>query len=123
EVRLSRTKTAPEDGGVEMSEVMRRRRAELGMSQSELAAAVGIDPRQIRRYESGERQPVLSVAVAIANALDISLGELAGIPSHRVSLSGEWYACWQSFRKGVEDIRVQKVRFRQHGEFIQVEAL
>ncbi|REF36876.1 helix-turn-helix transcriptional regulator [Thermasporomyces composti] len=106
-----------------MSEVMRRRRAELGMSQSELAAAVGVDPRQIRRYESGEQQPVLSVAVAIANALDISLGELAGIPSHRVSLSGEWYACWQSFRNGVEDLRVQKVRFRQHGEFIQVEAL
>ncbi|WP_433078715.1 helix-turn-helix transcriptional regulator [Dactylosporangium sp. CA-052675] len=38
------------------------------MSQADLAAAAGVDKRQIRRYEAGEQQPVLSVAVAIANA-------------------------------------------------------
>jgi transcriptional regulator with XRE-family HTH domain len=62
---------------MEMSEVMRRRRTELGMSQAELGAAAGVDPRQIRRYESGQSQPVLSVAVAIANALGLSVEELA----------------------------------------------
>jgi transcriptional regulator with XRE-family HTH domain len=42
-----------------MSEVIRGRRAELGMSQAQLAAAAGVDTRQIRRYESGEQQPML----------------------------------------------------------------
>lgn len=93
------------------------------MSQADLAAAAGVDTRQIRRYEAGQQQPVPSAAVNIANALDISLGELAGMPSQRVSLSGEWFAGWQSFKDGIEDIRVQTVRMRQHGEFIQIEAL
>jgi transcriptional regulator with XRE-family HTH domain len=109
-------------GSMEMSEVIRRRRAELGMSQADLAAAAGVATRQIRRYEAGEQQPVLSVAVAIANALGISVSELAGMPSHRVSLSGDWWACWQSYRSGVEDIRAQPVRLQQHGELIQIEA-
>jgi len=109
-------------GSMEMSEVIRRRRAELGMSQADLAAAAGVATRQIRRYEAGQQQPVLSVAVAIANALGISVSELAGMPSHRVSLSGDWWACWQSYRSGVEDIRAQPVRLQQHGELIQIEA-
>lgn len=62
---------------MEMSEVIRRRRAELGMSQADLGAAAGVDARQIRRYEAGQSQPALSVAVAIADALGISLDELA----------------------------------------------
>ena len=62
---------------MEMSEVIRRRRTELGMSQADLGAAAGVDARQIRRYESGQSQPVLSVAVAIADALGISINELA----------------------------------------------
>src|SRR6266511_192883 len=60
---------------MEMSEVIRRRRDELGMSQAELGAAAGVDARQIRRYEAGESQPVLSVAAAIADALRISINE------------------------------------------------
>ncbi len=62
---------------MEMSDVIRRRRAELGMSQADLGTAAGVDARQIRRYEAGQSQPVLSVAVAIAEALGISLEELA----------------------------------------------
>ncbi len=58
-----------------MSEVIRRRRTELG--QADLGAAAGVDARQIRRYEAGQSQPVLSVAVAIADALGISINELA----------------------------------------------
>src|SRR6266536_2662288 len=62
---------------MEMPEVIRRRRTELGMSQADLGAAAGVDARQIRRYEAGQSQPVLSVAVAIADALGISISELA----------------------------------------------
>jgi transcriptional regulator with XRE-family HTH domain len=81
-----------------------------------------VDTRQIRRYEAGQQQPVLSVAVAIANALGISVSELAGTPSHRVSLTGDWWTCWQTSRGGVEDIRTQPVHLDQHGELVQIEA-
>jgi transcriptional regulator with XRE-family HTH domain len=108
---------------VEMAEVLRRRRTELGMSQAELASVVGVDKRQIRRYEAGEQQPVLSVAVAIADALKISVGELAGIPSHQVNLTGDWWASWQTFKDQEEIITLQEVRFRQQGELINVETI
>jgi transcriptional regulator with XRE-family HTH domain len=106
---------------MEMAEVLRTRRAELGMSQAELAAAAGVDKRQIRRYEAGEQQPVLSVAVAIANALKISVGELAGMPSHRVNLTGDWWASWQTSKDGEEVITAQEVQFRQQTELISVQ--
>lgn len=104
-----------------MAQVLRRRRIELGMSQADLAEAAGVDKRQIRRYEAGEQQPVLSVAVAIANALDISVGELAGIPNHGVNLSGDWWASWQTSKDEEEVITLQQVRFRQQGDLINVE--
>jgi transcriptional regulator with XRE-family HTH domain len=104
-----------------MAEVLRRRRNELGLSQADLAALAGVDKRQIRRYEAGEQQPVLSVAVAIADALKITVGELAGIPSHRVNLTGEWWASWQTFKDGEEVITLQEVRFAQQGELIDVQ--
>src|SRR3954454_14940981 len=101
-----------------MGEVLRRRRAELGMSQADLADAAGVDKRQVRRYEAGEQQPVLSVAVALADALKISVGELAGIPSHRINLTGDWWASWQTSKDGQEVITLQEFRFRQQGELI-----
>ena len=110
-------------GDVEMAEVLRQRRMELGMSQADLADAAGVDKRQIRRYETGEQQPVLSVAVAIADALKISVGELAGIPSHRINLTGDWWASWQTFKDGQEVVTLQEVRFRQQGEHISVETV
>jgi hypothetical protein len=63
------------------------------------------------------------VAVNIADVLGISLDELAGTFEHRVDISGDWMACWQSQREGIEDIRIQPVRLRQRGELIQAEAL
>src|SRR5436305_10123775 len=99
-----------------MAEVLRRRRAELGISQAELAAAAGVDRRQIRRYEAGEQQPSLAVAVAIARALEISVGELAGEPAHRVDLTGEWWAGWQVDREGAPSVGAQQVSIRQRGE-------
>src|SRR3982751_6262677 len=101
---LAGTNSSPDDAGMEMAEGLRQRRAELGLSQAALAAAAGVDKRQIRRYEAGEQQPVLSVAVAIAEALKISVGDLAGVPSHEVNLSGEWWASWQTSKDGEEII-------------------
>src|SRR6266542_989262 len=87
-----------------VAEVIRSRRAALGLTQAQLAEAAGVDKRQIRRYEANETHPTLPVAMAIARVLGISLDELAGeTPTHRVDLSGYWWECWQKF-KYVEDI-------------------
>lgn len=103
-----------------MADVMRTRRAKLRMSQGELAEAVGIGTRQIRRYEAREQQPLLSVAVAIANALKISLAELAGTSADGLDLTGDWFAAWQTTRDGDERIAVQAVRMSQRGDEIEV---
>jgi len=103
-----------------MSEVIRERRTAIGMSQRDLAKAAGVDVRQIRRYEAGEQQPLLSVAIAIADALGISVAELAGQPSHRIKLGGTWWASWQTSRTGTEKIASQQVEIKQEGDRMQV---
>src|SRR4051794_4927557 len=108
-------------GGVEISEVIRRRRTELGMSQAQLAAAVGVDARQIRRYESGEQQPLLSVAVAIADALNISIAQLAGKIGHELDLSGDWWAAWQTWKNGAPRIDTHPLLIVQRGELLQLD--
>ena len=108
---------------MDLGEVIRQRRSELGMSQAELARAANIDARQIRRYEAGEQQPLFGVAVAIAAALRITIADLAGMPAHRVKLSGEWWASWQTFRDGVEKIATQKVEMQQEGELIRISTI
>lgn len=105
-----------------MSEVIRRRRADLGLSQGALARAAGVDTRQIRRYEAGEQQPLLSVAIAIADALGISVTELAGRAPSGVSLTGDWWASWQTSRDGAEKIATQPVRIRQEGDLVHIAA-
>ncbi len=75
---------------MDMPDVIRTRRAALGLSQTELAKAAGLNVRQTARFEAGEQQPVLSVAVALAEALDISLNQLAGQIDDELSLSGFW---------------------------------
>ena len=108
---------------MQMAQVIRHRRAALGLSQAQLATAAGVDSRQIRRYEAGEQQPVLSVAVAIADALGIPLAELAGQPSQRLDLTGDWFATWQSFKDGEEVFRTQPVRIGPaHGEVMEIMA-
>jgi hypothetical protein len=60
--------------------------------------------------------------VAAGSAITNAIEELAGQPTHRVSLTGDWWAGWQTYREGVEDIRVQPVRLQQQGDLIQAEA-
>lgn len=103
-----------------MAEVIKARRAVMGLSQADLAQKVGVDKRQIRRYEATEAQPALSVARDIADALGISLDELAGSDARRVGLSGEWWAAWQTYQDGREVHTVQEISIRQRGDVIQV---
>lgn len=108
---------------MEMNEVIRQRRANLGMSQGDLAAKVGVDRRQIRRYEAGETQPTLPMAKMIARALGITIDELAGDETHRVDLTGDWWACWQSWKDGAEVINPHEVRMTQRGDAVEIVAV
>jgi transcriptional regulator with XRE-family HTH domain len=106
-----------------IAEAIRSRREHMGLTQGQLAALVGVDMRQIRRYEAGDAQPAFSVAAAIARALRMSLDELAGEEAQRVDVSGDWIACWQTFKNGVEVINPHQVRIRQHGDVADIEAV
>src|SRR5215467_9471532 len=105
---------------MELSEIIRQRRADLNMSQSELAAKVGVDKRQIRRYESGEAQPTLPIAKAIAHALGISIDELAGEETHRVNLTGHWLASFYNYTAATEKIATQEVEIKQEGSTLNI---
>lgn len=52
---------------------LRENRNTKGMTQKELARAIGVDEIQIRRYENGERYPKMEHLVAIIVTLEISL--------------------------------------------------
>src|SRR3954468_22007948 len=104
-------------------DVMRQPRQDAGLSQAGFAAAAGIHLRQIHRYESGEQQPALDVAQRLATALGVTLDELAGGSSERVTLNGTWWAAWQTFNDGEQVIATQPVGLDQHGSTIDIEAL
>lgn len=53
-------------------------RDEARLTQGELAERAGISKRSVAAYESGEAQPTLSLAIRLADALGVSLDELAG---------------------------------------------
>ncbi len=101
---------------------IRRRRTELGLSQAQVAEASGVNTRQIRRYEAGEQQPLLSVGIAIARALRMNVLELVGdLPSHRVDLTGEWWMSWQTSNDGSDQVTAQTVQFMQQDDLIAIQ--
>lgn len=101
---------------------MKRRRTALGLTQDALAKEVGIHGRQIRRYEAGDAVPTLDTARLIAEALGISLDELAGGESRQLYLAGKWWACWQTWKDGEQVINCHVVQMRQAGELLTVTA-
>jgi transcriptional regulator with XRE-family HTH domain len=107
---------------MDISDVIRSRRTALGLSQAELARAAGVSVRQLARYEASEQQPVLSAAVALADALGISLAQLAGQVTHDVDLSGDWWAAWQTWKDGMPRIETHALEVHQRGELLQLDA-
>lgn len=96
--------------------------AEFGMSQNELATAAGLNVRQIARYESGEQSPTLNVAMQLANALGLSLDQLAGQIGSGLDLSGHWFAGWETRRDGKVWYAIQNVEAHQVGQHLQLTA-
>ncbi len=60
-----------------LGQQIRDAREALGESQVNLAAAAGISQGYLSQLEADEREPTLSIAARLANALGISLDKLA----------------------------------------------
>lgn len=107
---------------MDISEIIKHRRSELGLSQAQLAKEAGISLRQLARYEAGEQQPVLPAAVALAEALRISIAQLAGQMTYDLDLSGTWWCAWQTWKDGVPRIDVHLLEVHQQGDLLQLDA-
>jgi transcriptional regulator with XRE-family HTH domain len=102
----------------QLGDVIGRRCRELGLSQTALAERVGVHVRQIRRYERGEQQPVLGVAVRLAATLGISVDELAGVAGPRLALEGEWWAARQMVLDGHDVVAALPLTLTQSGAMV-----
>lgn len=59
-------------------ERIKRRREELGYSQTDLARMIGVSPPAVSQFESGTRFPSSSVLVRLADALKVTMEYLLG---------------------------------------------
>jgi transcriptional regulator with XRE-family HTH domain len=107
---------------IAVSEVIRTRRNQLGLTQSQLADAISVNLRQVVRYEAGEQEPTFSVAVRLADALGISLAELAGDVPTGLNLNGEWWVAWETSKDGVARVDVHNMFATQQGDRIHLDA-
>jgi transcriptional regulator with XRE-family HTH domain len=92
-------------------EVIRQRRMELGLTQGQLAQQIGVDVRQINRYESGATEPTLAIARRIADRLHITMDELAGAPT---PFTGIWWSAWHGLAPN-DQLAVGPVELTQSG--------
>lgn len=59
-----------------LGESRRNRRKSLGITQKQMAAICEISERQYIRYENGDQEPGVRIALKIAKALDSTVEEL-----------------------------------------------
>jgi transcriptional regulator with XRE-family HTH domain len=90
------------------------------MSQTRLAEIVGVTSRQIARYEAEEQQPVLSVAAAIASALEVPLADLAGEVEPVADLAGTWWTGWQNPGSESRSLAVEELHIAQHEQTVRL---
>ena len=75
--RMAQKRAASRSGAQTLGQRIRAAREARGESQVSLAAAAGISQGYLSQLEQDEREPTLSIAARLAQALDISLDELA----------------------------------------------
>ena len=60
------------------SDNLRKLRSDRGVTQSELAKAIGVSPSTVGMYETGEREPNFDTEEKIADYFNVSLDYLRG---------------------------------------------
>jgi len=73
---ITRMQRAPDPAPMSLPDLIKAKRAEKGMTQKELAEAVGISVSAVKQYESGRQEPQLSKMKLIAAALDMSADDI-----------------------------------------------
>ena len=66
----------------EVASRLKEVRKDLGMSQKEVAEAIGVTSSAYANYEQGTREPALKVLVKICEVLDTSADYLLGIEDY-----------------------------------------
>ncbi|SER27345.1 helix-turn-helix transcriptional regulator [Microlunatus flavus] len=100
-------------------EAIRANRVKLGLTQAQLAREIGVDTRQINRYEIGETEPTLAIARRLADRLRITMDELAGGLS---PLNGTWHSAWHNLDPGGSpDLRSGSVELVQQGHHLTIQ--
>ncbi len=64
-------------------ERLKELRAERGLSQVALAAAVGVSKGIISLWENGLREPTMTNLIALSRCFDVSLDELVGLKDYK----------------------------------------
>ena len=70
------------NGGTRLSEIQRRLREEIkncGLTQKEIAKAIGVSPQTVSRYMHGDIFPALDTLARLCRLLDISSDYILGI--------------------------------------------
>ncbi|NUP29907.1 MAG: helix-turn-helix transcriptional regulator [Nocardia sp.] len=106
----------------QVAEAIRRARGRRRLSQRDLAVAVGVQLRQIGRYETGEQSPSLEIAVKLARVLQVPIAEIAGMTPSGIDLSGRWSAAWETQHDGVSRVEVHSLSVTQQGEILSLGA-
>ncbi len=69
--------------GVKLGERIREARKNIGLNQTELGAAVGVEIKTISRWEAGTREPRASDISKLASALHVTEDELLNGPKEK----------------------------------------
>ena len=103
-------------------DAIRANRIKLGLTQAQLARDIGVDTRQINRYETGETEPTLAIARRLADKLRITMDELAGGLS---PLNGTWHAAWHNLAPDAADktLYTGAVELAQQGHHLTIQPL
>ncbi|MBQ7809916.1 MAG: helix-turn-helix transcriptional regulator [Clostridia bacterium] len=72
-----------------MSNIIKEKRNALGITQKELAEKLSISDKTVSRWESGNQFPDAILLPDLAEALDISIGELYGIKTETLQYAPE----------------------------------
>ena len=94
---------------VEFKDSLARILRDRNMSQADLCRMAGIDTGLMSLYISGGRKPTLANAIAMADALQISLDELAGREAPKRIIEGELLSRFRELNDEGQEVAVHVV--------------
>ncbi len=94
------------DFGESLGRLLRER----GLKQSDLCRMSGIPSSAMSNYIAGKKVPTLTNAIAIADALAISLDELAGRVPPKRTIERELLTCFRDLSDEGQEVAVNTVR-------------